>query len=114
MDEEATDFPDEATYNESGTVGHIDQYSLEDSAHAVGDATVLGVQVLACCEKTEAGTKTMRTNCRQATTDYPGDTFAPSEGSYSYFRQVYDAGPDAAGWDITRLNAFVAGVEIVA
>ena len=114
VDEAATDFPDEATYNESGTIGHIDLYAMQDlTGYTDGTHSVMGVQVCVVAKKTDTGVKTMCTEVRQDSTNYDGSAFAPSATSYAGFHTQYGNAPDATAWTVVKFNALQVGAKIV-
>jgi len=111
VQEKATDFPDDdATYVQSLTVGHKDTYLFEDVAYAEGETAIAGIQVLVCDKKTAAGPMTICPVVRVGAADYDGVAVAPSEGSYSYMRQVYGCTPDANADQWTPDNLAVAEI----
>jgi len=114
-DEKATDFPDEdTTYNESGTVGHIDLYDMEDlTGYTEADYDVMGVMATVCAKKSDTGVKTMCVEVRHDSTNYDGDTFAPSATSYANFNQCYGDAPDTTAWTVAAVNALQVGAKIV-
>lgn len=104
--------PDRDTsYVASNTPGAIDTYNF--NALTALAATIYGIQVLQCQEKTDAGARTAATVIRHAGVDYPQVAFSPSQGSYQYDRQVLGADPLGTQWTLANINALEAGPTVV-
>lgn len=97
---------DEATpngdtdYAESGTVGHIQAYTMGPIGAAV--TTVQAVAVNSYCKKDDAGTKTVRHGVRHSGANTTGPDWAPST-SYD-FRQTIIEGVIASASDANAME----------
>jgi hypothetical protein len=88
--------------------------TFDTTAFANTGAAIKGLQVLAYCEKTDAGTCTVAPVIRRGSTNYAGTADAPGT-SYSYHViQTYDVDPStAAAWTEANFNAAEFGVKRV-
>ena len=107
VDDAAPD--DDATYNETTTVGHVDTFVVPDAASA--GATIRGVQVNLSAKKTDAGTCTIAPVVRHSSTNYVGTDQAPATG-YANLSQVFQTNPGtSAQWTEADFNAAEFGYK---
>lgn len=104
---------DTGTYVETSGVGNLDLYTMENLP---ADATtVLGVQVSALSDKTDAGALTGVVAMRTNSTDYFGTGYQPSFGPASeiYFSNIWDENPNtASAWTVSDINSIEAGTKL--
>lgn len=100
---------DDGTYNESGTVGFIDRFNLQDMA--VTPVSVDAVQVVVVDRKTAAGASQGKVGVYSGATEGLG----AAEGlgtAYGVQTHLLELNPDdAAAWEETDVNALQLQVE---
>jgi len=76
-------------------------------------ATIYAVQVATCAKKTDTGAATYVNVARPASTNRDGGvTHSPSDSSYNYGIQVWDANPeDSQPWEVADVNGCEFGVK---
>lgn len=103
--------PSTSDYNESGTAGHKDSYTMQDVSSIPG--TIFGVQVNAYAHKDDAGLRSLKIGVRSGTTDSVDAGSALSESAL-YYRHILETDPaTAAAWTESGVNAAEALVEVV-
>lgn len=100
---------DDTSYVESSTAAHVDTYAITNLTPTSG--TVLAVQWVARAKLAEAGSGNFQRVLRHDSTDYNGGDLA-ADTSYAYFSEIFQQAPDSTDWDITKVNALEAGMEI--
>ena len=109
VDEALTD--DDSTYTESSTPGEIDLYTFDDLATTPD--VIHAVQINGIMRKTDAGSRTVRTVIRPASTNFFGINRAPSVASYINEEEIYDEDPETGlAWTESGFNATEFGIEI--
>ena len=107
VDDAAPD--DDATYNETTTVGHVDTFVVPDAASA--GATIRGVQVNLSAKKTDAGECTIAPVVRHSSTNYVGADIAPAT-AYANLTGVFQTNPGtSAAWVEADFNAAEFGYK---
>ena len=107
VDDAAPD--DDATYNETTTVGHVDTFVVPDAASA--GATIRGVQVNLSARKTDAGTCSIAAAVKHGATTYVGADQAPATG-YANLSTVFQTNPGtSAAWVEADFNAAEFGYK---
>ncbi len=101
---------DDTTYVSDSTVGHIDQYTLDD---VDGGASVKCAQTNVYARKDDGSTRQVAPIWRQSSTDYVGSTVTLTS-SYSFYLQQYDTDPSGAAWTPSALNGDQLGVKEIA
>jgi len=115
VDESATDFPDEdTTYVYSSTIGHIDSYHYPDITPVSAD--IKGVQVNICAKKSTTGTRTYKSVAKLAAgaTTEGATAYAPSDTSYAYGCDIWEAKPGGGAWTVSDVNGAEFGVTVEA
>lgn len=112
LDEALTD--DDSTYVESITPGQIDLHAFDDLA-TVPDG-IRAVQINNVVRKTEAGSRTMRSVTRPASTNFFGTSkslsFSEDVDAYVNEFDVYDEDPETnLAWTESGFNATQFGIE---
>lgn len=99
-----------ATYNASSTVGHLDLYGLPDLV--AGTTSVMGVQTVAHMQKSDAGTANAKVALKSGGTVYYDATRSLGSSATSY-TQVRETDPaTSAAWTVGNVNSLEAGVEV--
>lgn len=110
VDDPANVGPDDAGaggFNESDTVGQIDDYSMADLANSTG--TIIGVQLSVQLALDVAGSRTVNLRAANNTVDTP----TVDQTTYSGFEVVMPSNPSVAGaWDLSNFNSAEFGVEV--
>ena len=110
VDNNASVPPATTEYVESDTEGDKDTYAMSDLD---GTATVYGVQTTLYAEKDDSGAKFVRPVIRSGGTDYPGTSFALSNGTYVPIDEIWEVDPNtSAAWAYTAVNAMEVGPEV--
>lgn len=103
-------FPDDnTTYVESATPGDKDTYAFGNMATVSG--TVYGVQLNHWSEKTDAGSRSMRSIARLSGTEVESADQVLA-GSYQNFADLREAKPGGGVWTIADVNAAEFGVKV--
>jgi len=98
------------TYNGSATQGDKDTYAFGSLPSTA--SSILGVVITTLTEKTDVGAKFGRIVNRSNATDYPGTTYALSQG-YSLDSELFETDPDTAlAWTESGYNAAEHGWEV--
>jgi hypothetical protein len=100
---------DDTTYVESSTAAHVDTYAITNLIPTSG--AISAVQWVARAKLAEAGAGNFQRVLRHDGTDYNGGDLAV-DTSYAYFTEIFDQAPDSTDWDITKVNALEAGMEV--
>ncbi len=100
---------DDTDYVESDTVGKKDTYALGDLSVTTGN--VAAVQWIARAKLNASGTGNFKRLLRHGGTDYSG-TDQAVDVSYKYFTEILNKAPDDTEWDIDKVNALEAGMEV--
>jgi hypothetical protein len=102
--------PNTSDYVENSTAGNKDSYPMSDLPGTV--TGVQGVIARAYASKSDAGAQVMRQFARVSGTDYAGADFAPSQGSYNTFSEIWELNPaTSALWTPAQLNGAEFGIE---
>lgn len=100
---------DDTTYVESPDVGDEDTYAYGNLTTSAG--TVIGVQPLACAEKTNAGARQIVTVARVSGTET--NSLAQSlNTSYLYKYDIRETKPGGGAWTISDVNSAEFGVKV--
>lgn len=103
---------DGTTYNSSATVGQIDSFPV---TQLPAGTTVHFLVMVLVASKNDANARTLAWFVRQAGVDYANaNTFAPSQGSWGNFVQVYDVDPTGAAWTLANANGDEYGYKEIA
>jgi len=102
---------DDASYVESSVVTDVDLYTFENLA--VTPTVICAVQTVTFAKKDDASAKTAKLITRINSTNYEGSAFAPDDGSYAYFTELWDVNPDdSAAWEEADLNGAEFGIKV--
>lgn len=105
-----TDGDGDTTYISTNTIGHKSEFDMEDLPESP-DA-ILGIQVSGRSKKSDAGLATVRNYIDSNGTEAVGNTYPPSETSYTLHTDVFETDPNTAGaWTEAAVNAVKLGVE---
>jgi hypothetical protein len=108
---EETTPDDDSSYVESDTVGHVDTYSMEDTA---SDATISAVAVTARIKKTDANSRTVAAVLRISGTDYVHPAAKGVPGDYAYLQWIWTENPATlAPFTPAEVNAIEAGIKVI-
>ena len=109
---EAPDDDGDATYVESGTVGHKDLYGYQD---LIGTpAAIMAVQLATVARKDDAGSRSLRGVLKSGTTTANGATRVLGS-SYALYDDRFEVDPaTGTAWTKGGIDALEAGVEVVA
>lgn len=101
----------DTTYNQDGSAGDIDTYTMEDLIPTTG--TIKFVQTVIDARKDDAGSHTVAPVFRIGGTDYAGTAVAVNT-TYSMGIQEYQVSPaTSAAWTISEVNALEMGPKLV-
>jgi hypothetical protein len=108
VDETVPDW--DTSYVESSTVSHIDLYTYEDLP---GTPTIYAVQSVAVVKKDDASAKTSKLLTRVNGSNYEGSAFAPVNGTYGYFTEIWALNPDdSAAWAKADVDGAEFGIKV--
>ncbi len=108
VDEAVPDW--DTSYVESSTVSHVDLYTYEDLS---GTPTIYAVQAVAVVKKDDASAKTSKLLTRVNGTNYEGSAFAPTNGAYGYFTEIWALNPDdSATWVKADVDGAEFGIKV--
>lgn len=97
---------DDATYNETDTVGNIDTYEMDDMP---ANATVAFTQSVDVCRKVDEGDCLAADVLRIGSVNYVGPDYAPNT-TYAQMLTPYDVSPaTGVAFTSTEINALQAG-----
>jgi hypothetical protein len=109
---EAPDDDGDASYVESGTVGHKDLYGYQDLAASA--AAIMAVQVATVTRKDDAGSRSLRTVLKSGPTMANG-AIRVLGTPYALYDDRFEIDPaTGAAWTKAGVDALEAGVEVVA
>jgi hypothetical protein len=109
---EAPDDDGDASYVESGTVGHKDLYGYQDLTGS--PAAIMAVQVATVARKDDAGSRSLRAVLKSGATTANGTTRVLGT-SYALYDGRFEVDPaTGAAWTKAGVDALQAGVEVVA
>ncbi len=109
---EAPDDDGDATYVESGTVGHKDLYGYQDLTGT--PAAIMAVQLATVARKDDAGSRSLRAVLKSGATTANGATRVLGT-SYALYDDRFEVDPaTGAAWTKAGVDALQAGVEVVA
>jgi hypothetical protein len=109
---EAPDNDGDATYVESGTVGHKDLYGYQDLTGT--PAAILAVQLATVARKDDAGGRSLRAVLKSGATTANGTTRVLGT-SYALYDDRFEVDPaTGTAWTKAGVDALEAGVEVVA
>lgn len=109
---EAPDDDGDATYVESGTVGHKDLYGYQDLTGT--PAAIMAVQLATVARKDDAGGRSLRAVLKSGATTANGATRLLGT-SYALYDDRFEVDPaTGAAWTKAGVDALQAGVEVVA
>ena len=109
---EAPDDDGDATYVESGTVGHKDPYGYQDLAST--SAAIMAVQVATVARKDDAGSRGLRAVLKSGATTANGATCLLGT-SYALYDDRFEVDPATTiAWSKAGVDALQGGVEVVA
>ena len=99
-------------YNSDFVVGHEDLYSFP--ALSTNSQNIYAVGVKACCERSDAGARTVNIQTKSSGTDSVGDTSGLSPpAAYGWVSSYYTQDPNGpVDWNSITLNAATSGVKI--
>lgn len=108
--------PDEdATYNESSTVGHIDSFALANltGLTPTTPAAILAVQHVMRARKTDAASRELRALVRHGGVNGAGASKALATG-YQTLTEIFATNPSTgSAWTLAEIDAMEAGVEVM-
>lgn len=109
---DAPDDDGDATYVESGTVGHKDLYGYQDLSGT--PAAIMAVQVTTVARKDDAGSRSLRAVLKSGATTANGTARVLST-SYAVYDDRFEVDPaTGAAWTKAGVDALQAGAEVVA
>ena len=109
---EAPDDDGDASYVESGTVGHKDLYGYQDLTGT--PAAIMAVQLATVARKDDAGSRSLRAVLKSGATTANGATRVLGT-SYALYDDRFEVDPaTGAAWTKAGVDALQAGVEVVA
>lgn len=109
---EAPDDDGDASYVESGTVGHKDLYGYQDLTGT--PAAILALQLATVARKDDAGSRSLRAVLKSGATTANGATRVLGT-SYTLYDDRFEADPaTGAAWSKAGVDALQAGAEVVA
>ena len=109
---EAPDDDGDASYVESGTVGHKDLYGYQDLTAT--PAAIMAVQLATVARKDDAGSRSLCAVLKSGATTANGATRVLGT-TYALYDDRFEVDPAAAAaWNKAGVDALQAGVEVVA
>ena len=109
---EAPDDDGDATYVESGTVGHQDLYGYQDLTAT--QAAILALQLATVARKDDAGSRSLRAVLTSGATTANGATRVLGT-TYAVYDDRFEVDPaTGTAWTKPGVDAVEAGVEVVA
>lgn len=109
VDDTAPD--DDATYNESATVGHVDTFAV--APLTATPTSIQGVAVSVNVKKTDAGTANVACSIRSGGTTYFGTTTALGT-TYTYVTHIWETDPaTGVAWTRAGVDASEAGYKYI-
>lgn len=100
---------DDATFSALQNVG--DKFLLTYPNLPSG-SVVLAAGSLTWAKKSAAGTALFKPDMKIGATEYLGTEFAPSDGSYAYFKQLLETSPaTSSAWTESEINGMELGAE---
>lgn len=104
--------PSTADYVKSATATEKDTYTFTDISHT--PTSIFGIQLCPHANKDDAGSRSLASVTRSASTDYDGTTIGLST-DWRYLLDIREQDPaTSAAWTKTNLNAAQFGVKVAA
>lgn len=96
--------------NASDVVNDVDLYNFE----AVNNTTILGVQVNALVDKSDAGTRTAANVIKSGATTLVKATYSPVTTTPIFYSNIQETDPNtSAAWTQSNLNAAEFGIKVI-
>jgi hypothetical protein len=99
----------DSTFNQTGTAGHKDQFSMTD----VPAGTVHAIQHVIAARRDAGGARTLRPITRIGGTDYNGTTVSAAASYILHCEPVSVSPATSAQWTASEVNAAEFGYELV-
>lgn len=100
-------------YVQSSTPADKDTYSLSNLG-VPASSTVHAVQVITEAQRTDSGSRTIRSVIVTSGTTATGATTLPPYGGVTLLRDIWDTAPGGGAWSVSAVDGTEAGVEVVA
>jgi hypothetical protein len=102
----------DASYLESGTVGHVERLGLENLTTT--PAAILALQLATVARKDDAGSRSLRAILKSGAVTANGATRVLATG-YTLYDDRYETGPATGGdWSKAAIDALEPGLELTA